>query len=449
MTPPPCSKPPSASLRRRFAARLRVAIGAAVIGGIALAASPAAAGPYLVFDVGTGEVLAERDAFHPWYPASLTKMMTAYVTFRAVREGRIRPESPVVMTANAAKEPPSKMGFKPGTAVSVDTALKMLIVKSANDLAVALAETVGGSEQAFVDRMNAEARRLGMTSTRFANPNGLPDARQWTTARDYALLTTAIIREFPEHHDLFRITALSLGGKLIRSHNHLLERYPGTDGMKTGFICASGFNVVATATRGNRRLAAVVFGEENAKTRAETTARLLEAGFGSPGGGLFAKRTRLGALAPSSPVPAAPLDMRPTVCGKKAPVGEDAEDRAVARAGMTGAEKSFLVERFKLMDPVPVALAPVVNPAEAAKGVAAAIGALPPLPRARPDRAIAGTPGQAGAAAFAPDPATAETAPLPEAGGVRLDQGSNDGAALVPLPGAPPIEILGLKGRGG
>lgn len=445
----PRSTPSSASPRRGFAQRLRTVVGAALVGALGLLSTPANAGPYLVFDVGTGEVLAERDAFHPWYPASLTKMMTAYVTFRAVREGRIRPDSPVVMTANAAKEPPSKMGFKPGTAVTVDTALKMLIVKSANDLAVALAEAVGGSEQEFVDRMNAEARRLGMTSTRFVNPNGLPDSRQWTTARDYAVLTTAIIREFPEYHDLFRITALSLGGKLIRSHNHLLERYPGTDGMKTGFICASGFNVVATATRGNRRLAAVVLGEPNARTRAETTARLLEAGFGTPGGGLFAKRVRLAALAPSAPVPAAPLDMRPTVCGKKAPVGEDADDRAVARAGLTGAEKSFLVERFKLMDPVPVALAPVVNPADAAKGVAAAIEALPPLPKARPGRALAGTGGGAGASAFAPDPAAAGTAPLPDAGGVRLDQGSNDGAALPPLPGAPPIEILGLKGRGG
>ncbi|WP_246329233.1 D-alanyl-D-alanine carboxypeptidase family protein [Chthonobacter rhizosphaerae] len=418
-------------------------------------AAPATAAPYLVFDAGTGEVLAENDAFHPWYPASLTKMMTAYVTFRSVREGRIRLDSPVVMTANAAKEPPSKMGFKPGTALTVDTALKMLIVKSANDVAVALAEAVGGTEQGFVARMNAEARRLGMASTLFTNPNGLPDERQFTTARDYALLTTAIIREFPEHHDLFRITALSLGSKLIKSHNHLLERYPGTDGMKTGFICSSGFNVVATATRENRRLVAIVFGARNAKVRAETTARLLETAFQSPGGGLFAKRTKITALRPSEPPPAAPTDLRPYVCGKKAPVGEDADDQAVARAGVAGEVKSYLVAPFKLMDPVPVTLATIADPAGAAADLKDAIGDLPPLPKARPGRAVASGAPSGGAAAFAPEPdaGSGDTgAEMPTAGGVDLVSPPPEAGARVPaLPGAvpPPIEILGLKGRGG
>ena len=333
---------------------------------LALGALPAAAGPYLVFDARTGEVLAEDQAFDPWYPASLTKLMTAYVTFRALDQRRLTVETPVVMTANAAKEPPSKMGFKPGTTLSVDAALKILIVKSANDVAVALAETVGGSAADFVSMMNAEARRLGMTGTRFANPNGLPDPNQWTTARDFAILARAIIQEYPQHHELFRITGLALGGKVIRTHNHLLERFPGTDGMKTGFICSSGFNVVATATRGGRRLVAVVLGERNAKIRAEKAASLLATAFDT-GSGLFSRRTTLERLRPSATPPAAPVDLRPYVCGKNANTGEDADAVSVkAGVGPDGAPKSFLVPRFELMDPVPIALGPPVVPAAAA-----------------------------------------------------------------------------------
>jgi D-alanyl-D-alanine carboxypeptidase len=279
---------------------------------LAGAAAQAEAGPYVVFDASTGEVLDERDAFVPWYPASLTKLMTAYVTFEALRSGEITLDSAVVMTAEAAREPPSKMGFKPGTAITVDTALKILIVKSANDVALALAETVGGSEAGFVDRMNATAARLGMVGTRFANPNGLPDDRQWTTARDFALLSRAILVEYPEYRGLFRITALQLGSKLIRTHNHLLERYPGTDGMKTGFICASGFNVVQSVTRGRRTLVAVVMGERTAMERAVNTASLIEAGFDS-GGGFFAKKVTLAALRPDVRPPATPVSIRDQV----------------------------------------------------------------------------------------------------------------------------------------
>lgn len=355
-------------------------IAVLVIALSVLMAAPAAeAGPYLVFDARNGEVLAQNDAFHPWYPASLTKMMTAYVTFRALRQGTVQKDSAVVMTPNAAKEPPSKMGFKPGTVLTVDTALKIIIVKSANDVAVALAEAVGGSEGAFVQRMNAEARRLGMTGTRFTNPNGLPDAGQWTTARDFALLARAIINEFPEHDDLFSITALSLGGKLIKTHNHLLERFPGTTGMKTGFICSSGFNVVTSTTRNGRRLVAVVMGEPNAKVRAEKTAELLATAF-QTGSGLFSMRTKIENLRPSSPPPSQPVDLRPSVCGKDRNTGEDAD------AEVAGEPKSYLVPRYELRAPVPIALGgakgipPTTDPKEA--------GANPtPLPRPKPNSA--------------------------------------------------------------
>lgn len=392
--------------------------------------SVAKAGPSLVFDARTGEVLSETQAFDPWYPASLTKLMTAYVTFRAIAGRQIDLESPVVMTANAAKEPPSKMGFKPGTVVTVDTALKMLIVKSANDIAVALAETVGGSEAAFVERMNAEARRLGMAGTRFANPNGLPDEAQWTTARDYALLTRALIREYPQYAPLFRITALSLGSKVIKTHNHLLERYPGTDGMKTGFICSSGFNVVASATRGGRRLVAVVFGEANARVRAEKAARLLEEGFAKGGGGLFARRDTIESLRPKVSPPARPVDLRPTVCGKK-PKGEDADDAGVASAsagGLPGAPKSYLVPPFKLMDPVPIALGATIKAPDLPSAPAGAATTLPPLPPPNPKRTLAA--------------ADAPTAPAP----ASTELGTAAGAlGNLPPPANPPIEILGLR----
>nr|WP_244635700.1 D-alanyl-D-alanine carboxypeptidase family protein [Chthonobacter albigriseus] len=399
-------------------------------GTLAIAAAlPAAAGPYLVFDARTGEVLAESQAFDPWYPASLTKMMTAYVTFRAIEQGRLRPDSLVVMTANASKEPPSKMGFKPGTALSVDTALKMLIVKSANDIAVALAETVGGGEAEFVALMNAEARRLGMDGTRFVNPNGLPDPRQWSTARDFAVLSRAIIAEYPQYSELFRITALSLGAKVIKSHNHLLERYPGTDGMKTGFICASGYNVVASATRGGRRLVAVVLGERNARVRAEKAAQLLEAGFRATGG-FFSRKVKLDTLRPDVAPPSLPTDMRDFVCGKNRNAGEDADDQSVATAGVgKGEARSYLVPPFKLMDPVPVALGGTVDlvPSPAGSGVPLDAD-LPPLPLPNPARR----------SQLAPTAAPAPTTVAPS------------GATVGVLPPAPPpIEILGLRGNSG
>ncbi len=255
-------------------------------------------------------------------------------------------------------------------------------------MAVALGEAVGGSEEGFVALMNAEAARLGMVGTRFANPNGLPDPMQWTTARDYALLARALIHDYPETYDLFRITALSLGAKIIKTHNHLLERYPGADGMKTGFICSSGFNVVASATRNGRRLVAVVMGEKNAKLRAEHTAQLLETAF-QTGAGLYANRTTLDALRPSQAPAVVPADMKPQVCGPKRDIGESADaevgaDGDPATAALQPA--SYLVPPFKVMDPVPIALlAPVVLPTAVPLPVprpqAAAVGGADPAAR--------------------------------------------------------------------
>ncbi len=249
-------------------------------------------GPTIVVDAATGQVLQADRAGHPWFPASLTKMMTAYVSLRAVREGRMTMDTALRVSQRATRAAPSKMHFRPGTTVTLDNALKMMMVRSANDVSITIAEGVGGSVEAFVRLMNAESQRLGMTATRFANPHGLPAAGQVSSARDMAVLARAMMREFPEHAMLWQLPAIRLGNRVIRNTNHLIGRYPGANGFKTGFICASGFNVVATASRGGRQLITVVMGATSARLRAEHAAGLFERGFagGSTGTTLDAIR---------------------------------------------------------------------------------------------------------------------------------------------------------------
>ena len=258
----------------------------AVAGLIAAHAGPARAdvATYVVFDAASGTVYDQKDPTRPWRPASVTKLMTAYVTFRALRSGTMKLSSPVYYSQNARKEPPSKMGFQVGTVLTLDNALKMMLVKSANDIAVAVAESVGGSEAAFVAQMNAEARRLGMRDTHFANPNGLPDNRQVTTVRDMGLLARALIREFPEYGGYFRIGAIRHGNRVLKNYNALLHYYRGADGMKTGYICDSGLNLVASATRGGRRVVAVLFGAQTGYERAAIARVLLDKGFAGRSG---------------------------------------------------------------------------------------------------------------------------------------------------------------------
>ena len=248
-------------------------------------AAPArAATPYLVADADTGQVLIENQATAYWYPASLTKLMTVYVALDAVRNNRLTMDTPLVVSAHAASMPPSKMGFRPGTEVTLDNALKMLMVKSPNDLAVTVAEGISGSVADFAAEMNAAAGRLGLHESHFVNPNGLHDPAHYSSARDMAIIARALLREFPEHADLYGIGELQLGNQIIRNHNGLIGRYPGADGMKTGFTCPAGFNVVATANSGGRRLIVVVLGSPTAKLRTEEAANLFDRGFAMSGG---------------------------------------------------------------------------------------------------------------------------------------------------------------------
>ncbi len=242
-------------------------------------ALPAQAGPALLFDAAEGRVLYAEDPDDQWHPASLTKIMTAYITFEAIKEGKLALTSKISCSELANSQSPSKVGLPVGAQMTVEQGLQALIVKSANDVAVMLAEAVSGSQEAFVERMNATAARLGMTRTKFANANGLPDPQQVTTARDLARLSGAVLRDFPEHTALWSLLEVRIGKRRLHSHNALLTNYEGADGLKTGFICDSGFNVVASATRDGVRLIAVVLGEPTGRERTLRAASLLEYGF--------------------------------------------------------------------------------------------------------------------------------------------------------------------------
>jgi D-alanyl-D-alanine carboxypeptidase len=323
------------SLQKLLATKARALILAAGAGlGLALATHGGVkAEALLLVDVETGKVISEQNAATPWYPASVTKLMTTYVTFKALRDHRITRETLFLVSSHAVAQQPSKMGFKSGTRVTVDNALKMMLVHSANDMAVVLAEGVGGSIDKFAAQMNAEAQRLGMTQTHYVNPNGLPNEEQVTSARDLAILARALIRDFPEYDDYWHIAAIRLGKRIYRNTNKLIDAYAGSDGMKTGFICASGFNLVATATRNNKRLIAVVLGATSGNGRAVKAAQLFEKGFGTD---LLAMLKPQNALEALEPVATAPPDMHEEVCSKdphKQPPAEDGDEANANTAG--------------------------------------------------------------------------------------------------------------------
>lgn len=256
------------------------AVGIAATALIWITASgPATAGPALLFEPSSGKVLYSEDLDDQWHPASLTKIMTAYLTFEAIKEGKIHLADKISCSLVATLQPPSKVGIQVGETLTVEQALQAVIVKSANDVTVMLAEAISGSEAAFVERMNATARRLGMTRTNFVNTNGLPDPDQVTTARDLAKLSSAVITEYAQFASYWSMPDMRIGRRRLGSHNALLRTFPGADGLKTGFTCDSGYNVVASATRDGRRLMAVVLGETSGNERAVRAASLLEYGF--------------------------------------------------------------------------------------------------------------------------------------------------------------------------
>lgn len=284
----------------------RLAALAALFAGLACSSQILAA-PALVIDAASGEILHQEEATRPWFPASVTKLMTVYVALNAVRSGRITLQTPLLVSARAARAAPSKMGFKPGVEVTLENALKIIMVKSANDTSITIAEGVAGSVEAFAAEMNETARRMGMRDSNFVNPNGLHHPSHVSSARDMAILARRLLQDFPQHSDLYGIGALQLGKRIIPTHNGLIGRYPGADGMKTGFVCASGFNMVATATRGGRKLIAVVMGAPNARVRTLQAMALFDASFAIRGQGNVEAMGSTGGSAP---------DMRPEICGR-------------------------------------------------------------------------------------------------------------------------------------
>ena len=238
-----------------------------------------AAKAWALVDHATAQVLAEKDADARIEPASLTKLMTAYITFSKLKEGTLKPDQVVPVSTKAWRMEGSRMFIEPNKPVSVDELIRGVIVQSGNDACVALAETIAGSEEAFAALMNREAQRLGMTNTHFTNSTGLPEPQLYTSARDLALLASAIIRDFPEYYSLYSLKEFTYNGIKQPNRNRLLYMDPSVDGMKTGHTSSAGYCLVSTARRGERRLISVVLGAASDTVRAQESLKLLNFGY--------------------------------------------------------------------------------------------------------------------------------------------------------------------------
>lgn len=233
----------------------------------------------ILLDGDTGEVLFADDADSERHPASITKIMTLYLAFEAIQSGRLRLDDQLVMTRHAAYQKPSKLGLGIGKSLPVEQAIRIIAVKSANDLAMALAERVGGSESAFVSMMNAKAQALGMTRTHFANPTGLPDPNNVTTARDIATLSATLLRHYPRYYTYFSSRTANYRNQTYANHNNLLGHVLGLDGIKTGYTADAGFTLAASAIRNGKRLIGVILGEPSVAHRSRDMVQMLEDGF--------------------------------------------------------------------------------------------------------------------------------------------------------------------------
>lgn len=375
---------------RRFFGR---AVTGAVIATALGAAHPAAAarhvaaayGPefeWILIDADTGQVLGEHDADVLTYPASLTKMMTLYLTFEALNQGRIQLNQPFYVSEHAATRAPSKLALTPGETVTVRDLILGVVTKSANDAATVLAEALGGSEDNFARLMTWKARRLGMNHSWYQNASGLPNPDQRTTARDVARLALALYHQFPREYRYFSTQQFDFHGQIVHSHNHLLEWYQGADGIKTGFVNASGFNLAASAARNGHRLIGVIMGGRSARSRDIQMASLLDQGF--------AIIARNSPSQPSEPVvaaatPAAPQGAPAVAAAVPAVATAAAAPAAAAPAAAATAPAEDTQQRAGFLGNVARHLAPVAK-AEAA-----------PLPREKPDAAAEGWAIQIGA----------------------------------------------------
>ena len=357
---------------------------------LALLATPLHARPHILVDLTADRVIDAQEAFRPWHPASLTKMMTAYTVLDMMRLGEIGPDTNVKMTWWASQQSPSKMGFKPGTLVPIRDALAMIAVKSANDVSQAIAESLSDRRpENFYARMNENARRIGMIATVFVNPHGLHDPEQITSARDMGLLVRALSRDFPDWMWLWRTPAIRVAPaegvreRSYRSFNALLERFPGANGMKTGYVCASGWNFAGSATRDGRTVVAIVLGRNTATDRVIDAAKMLERSF-EAGPEAASGGTKLDELVPSAQVPAEPPNLRPVVCAAKRPASKPGELEYLPQGvqGPPGPPRQWLLPKSAAtaLAPVPVRTAGRVAHAPDLSGVTDLPTPRPPDP---------------------------------------------------------------------
>jgi D-alanyl-D-alanine carboxypeptidase len=348
--------------------------------------------PHILLDAKSGTVLSHKQAFDRWHPASLTKMMTAYVAFDAIKAGEITMGSPVRVSKYALSKPPSKMGFPVGTILNFENALKIILVKSANDISVAIAESLSGSEQKFAQRMNETAHKLGMNSTNFINPHGLHHPLQYTNARDLGLLARALYRDYPQYSHMLKIPAIRFGKKRLNSYNKLLGRFEGTDGIKTGYVCASGFNIAASASRSDRRIIAIVLGASSSHQRSIRTAKLLTAGFEGSTGKTAGSIDQLTPYGTSRYVA---TNIRDEICGRKRRAKKETKKQRKARwkaeAVKRNAENLLYFSVRKSVQPVVVVLGSAFGPSPT--GIKTLDGQKPPpyvpVPTKRPDFQLA------------------------------------------------------------
>jgi D-alanyl-D-alanine carboxypeptidase len=235
--------------------------------------------PFIVVEAQSGTVIKQSDADAPWYPASLTKMMTLYLTFQNLKAQRLSLQTPLMVSVRAQQQPPMKLGVLRGDEITVKKAIKALATVSSNDVAVVLAEAIGGTEEKFATQMSAQAHKMGMKDSVFKNATGLPNAEQVSSARDLAILARRLLLDFPEYYHFFSSRTVQYGGESFVSHNRFLNAYSGADGLKTGYTCGSGYNVVASAHKNQKRLIVVLLGAQSSQQRSHKVQELMDEGF--------------------------------------------------------------------------------------------------------------------------------------------------------------------------
>jgi D-alanyl-D-alanine carboxypeptidase len=335
----------------------------------------------IVVEASTGEVLYARRADSPRYPASISKIMTLYLVFEEMAAGRLNPNDMITVSPRAASMPPTKLGLHPGDQISLDNAIRAIALRSANDMAVAVAERVGGSETRFAALMTLRAQELGMSNTHFVNASGLPDSRQVSTARDIAILSRAVMRDFPQYYSYFSQRAFTYRGETITNHNHLLDRMPEVDGLKTGFITASGYNLAASGVRYGHRVIAIELGGASGASRDNNVAGLLTTGFD-----ILHRRDLGETIVATQSLFETPNNSSMTAYASNAPAYRD-DDEASATSTTSGVSFTSYghTPSLQLVSPRDAGLRPAQPSAQQTALVASA--APPPSPIAPPYRA--------------------------------------------------------------